>query len=1174
MHHGLLQISASAGSGKTYTLAKRYIMLLLFKQRDDGLLDYRRQTDYHSHILAITFTNKATTEMKKRIIDELYILATAPGESDFLWDFNALEAKMLDEQGKHCFVAGVLDVDKMQQAARQALASVLYEYGTFNVSTIDSFFQSILRNFARELDRDYNYEVQIDEKFALQTAIHNFLLSLGADARRHGGKYHLTDVERWVKAYISQQVSEGQDWNVFKEDAGLFKHAQLLSQEFFRQQMPRLHDYLTREQNGVRVTDLGKISEFKKRLIILAGYYEDQYKALGSGVSRLLDKHNVDIQCLYAGRFVQNMMNPDNRISHGEPYETGNSKTFTELTEEKLAKNCFKNKYVPPEAFVSDVMQWRGEVIYTYHAWQWVKNLAAELGFLGLLDRIDDNVKQYSRETNQLLIADTNDLIARVLDSGVPFLYERVGTWINHFMIDEFQDTSRKQYENFLPLLYEALARTDENLCMLIGDAKQSIYRFRNADPSLFRDQIGIDFSAERHGLHHEPLSTNYRSCPVIVRFNNWFFDQLLNALGQDPQSVVMRTYKPNGRLTDFQQKEHKAAPLGMVRVQFVSKSAQAPDKESEQVLQLLPEYLHELHRRFDWRDIGILVNRNTEGNDVVLRLMEYNKTVSPEQQISVASDESMLIANSPSVKRIVSLLRFVDLTQYVASDDDPDSMPDEDRRANRSRLKDQHMYHVLGLFMQRMAQDEAQAPGQVLEQCFRDTEALTMLPEDQQMDAYAREVDALLPDRRTELMTLPNIVEHIISRYMQDTQHVPQETAHLLAFQDCVNDFASQRSGGTVREFLSYWDTKSDKLTVPASSSNDAVSVITIHKSKGLEYDCVILPFANWEICSEASMSAKSPYWITREDLLAMGGDKVFAPDPEITQDMMPPLLPLAKKHVNVLAQHCGILRDYVETFGQNLMVDNMDKTYVAFTRPKQELHIFAKASSEIGKLLQPILEQGCQGGDVDVTKVDEVTYQWGNPRDVSHDKPKPQVDADVALIDMPPYQVASGASRISVRLPEDLSDKQNTGKRLHNLMSRIAYRRDVDRAWGFCVNRGIISDDDKEWPLHRLRAVIDGMFDDPRTSEWFSDDNRVYNERNLSAGHFATTTKRPDRVVCRPDGTWIVIDYKFGEKDLEKHTEQVRGYMKRLERMGKKPIQGYLWYVALDEIVPVNVD
>ena len=191
-----------------------------------------------------------------------------------------------------------------------------------------------------------------------------------------------------------------------------------------------------------------------------------------------------------------------------------------------------------------------------------------------------------------------------------------------------------------------------------------------------------------------------------------------------------------------------------------------------------------------------------------------------------------------------------------------------------------------------------------------------------------------------------------------------------------------------------------------------------------------------------------------------------------------------------------------------------------------------------------------------------------------MSHDKPKPQVDADVALIDMPPYQVASGASRISVRLPEDLSDKQNTGKRLHNLMSRIAYRRDVDRAWGFCVNRGIISDDDKEWPLHRLRAVIDGMFDDPRTSEWFSDDNRVYNERNLSAGHFATTTKRPDRVVCRPDGTWIVIDYKFGEKDLEKHTEQVRGYMKRLERMGKKPIQGNLWYVALDEIVPVNVD
>ena len=1150
-------------------------MLLLFKQRDDGLLDYRRQTDYHSHILAITFTNKATTEMKKRIIDELYILASDPGESDFLRDFNAMEKEMLEKQGSHCFVAGVLDVDKMQQAARQALASVLYEYGTFNVSTIDSFFQSILRNFARELDRDYNYEVQIDEKFALQTAIHNFLLSLGADARRHGGKYHLTDVERWVKSYISQQVSEGLDWNVFKEDAGLFKHAELLNQEFFRQQMPRLHEYLTRDEKGERVTDLSKITEFKKHLILLDKYYEDLYKSLGSGMSQMLVMHNVDTQCLYGKRFVQNMMNPDNRISYGEPYDKGSSKAFAELTEEKL-KNSFKNKYTPSVAFFSDVMQWRGKVIYTYHAWQWVKKLATELGFLGLLDRIDDNVKQYSRETNQLLIADTNDLIARVLDSGVPFLYERVGTWINHFMIDEFQDTSRKQYENFLPLLYEALARTDENLCMLIGDAKQSIYRFRNADPSLFRDQIGVEFSAERHGLHHEPLSTNFRSCPVIVRFNNWFFDQLLNALGQDPQSVVMRTYKPNGLLTDFQQNEHKTHPLGMVRVQFVSKADRTSDNEKEQVLQLLPEYLHELHQRFEWRDIGILVNWNSEGNDVVLRIMEYNKTVPPEQQISVASDESMLIANSPSVKRIVSLLRFVDLTQYVTSEEDPDSLPEEDRRANRNRLKDQHMYHVLGLFMQRMAQDEAQAPGQVLEQCFRDTEALTLLPEDEQMEAYAREVDALLPDRRTELMTLPNIVEHIISRYMQDTQHVPQETAHLLAFQDCVNDFASQRSGGTVREFLNYWDTKSDKLTVPASSSNDAVSVITIHKSKGLEYDCVILPFANWEIHNETSKSAKVPYWITREELLAMGGGKVFAPDPEITQDMMPPLLPLAKTHVNALAQHCGILKDYVDNYGQNLLVDNMDKTYVAFTRPKQELHIFAVASSEIGKLFLPILEQGSQDGSVDLNKVGENIYQWGAPRDVSHDKPKPQADADadVALIDMPSYQVASGASRINVRLPEDLSDKKNTGKRLHNLMSRIAYRRDVDRAWGFCVNRGIISDDDMEWPLRRVRAVIDRMFDDPRTSEWFSDDNRVYNERNLSAGHFATTTKRPDRVVCRPDGTWMVIDYKFGEKDLKNHVEQVRGYMKRLERMGKKPIRGYLWYVALDEIVPVNLD
>ncbi len=1142
-------------------------MLLIFTTGSDGLLHLRQQNGYHNHILAITFTNKATTEMKRRIIDELYILATNPIESEFMRDFKKDDAK------NHIFAPGTLD--NVQQAARRALAAVLYDYGTFNVSTIDSFFQTIMRNFAHELDRDYNYEVQIDSDFALQTAIHGFLLSLGATAGRNNGS--LTDVERWVKEYIKQQVTEGKDWNFFRDDGGLLDYAKLMTMESFRERMPQLNEYLTREVDGERVPDFSRVNEFKKRVIELAKQYEQRYLALASCMAQLVNQHGVDCERLFKGRLVENMKKTDNPIARGEAYP----KSVDDLTEDKLVKNSFTKKYMPPQAFIDDVMAWRREVIWTYNVWQLLAKLPSDLGLLALINSIDENLKQYSRDTNQLLLGDTNDLIARVIESGVPFLYERVGTWINHFMIDEFQDTSRKQYENFKPLLEEALSHNEgENLCMLIGDAKQSIYRFRNAEPSLFRDKIGEDFTSENHGLRQQTLDTNYRSCPAIVEFNNWLFDKLLQLPEWADKDVLQRTYMPNQLKEDFQQLKHKKSPQGMVVAHLLTKDKQEKSDEQKQaVLEQLPQYLLQLHERFEWGKIGILVNRRKEGNAIVATIMEYNKTVAPERQIAIASDESMLISRSPSVRRIVSLLRFIDLTQFHMDDeqgedgrsDNTDNEKDKRKNTAGNRLREQYLYHVLGMFMERMATDEKQNLGQVLQQCFKQAKQRRKLSDTEQMNAFADDLELLLPDRRTELMTLTNIVEHLIRRYMNVTESAPIETAHLLAFQDCVNDFATQRSGGTVREFLNYWDTRCDKLTVPASASEDAVSVLTIHKAKGLEFDCVLIPFVNWDIKSEGGYGRKI-FWLDTQTLKNENALTVFDHETPIPEDLIPPLLPLAQPDVTRLAKAGFCLQEFVDKYEQDVMVDNVDKTYVAFTRPKQEMHLFIQTESEIGSLLAPILRNGENEPETKIRQLDENSFQWGEPRNVDDDKPKKETD-EVVMIDMPPYKVASGAARISVRLPEDLTDKQNTGNRLHNLMSRIAYRRDVERAWGFCMNRGIIRADDREWPLERVRAVIDRMFDDPRTADWFSDDNRVYNERNLTVGHDTTNkTKRPDRVIQRPDGTWVVIDYKFGEKNLERHTGQVAGYMRRLASMGKKPIQGYLWYVALDEIIEVD--
>lgn len=1170
-HTGLLQINASAGSGKTYTLAKRYIELLLFAVGNDGLLHYRPQMGYHSHILAITFTNKATAEMKKRIIDELYLLATNPSASDFFRDFMRESSS---------FAPDVLQVSQVQKAAQQALSALLFDYGAFNVSTIDSFFQSILRNFARELDRDYSYEVQIDESVARSSAIHNFLLSLGTDSTRFqpNGKYVMSDIEKWVQDHIRRQVDIGKSWNFFKDGGVLNNFARMLTRELFRNSMNHLHEYLTRVHEGERISDLGKVRAFQKHIAQLADQYEHAYKALPEDLETLLKRYDVDKDNLWTGRTIYNALKQDNKFVLGE------NALPDEVTEEKV-NNSFKNGYTPSLEMVKEVLEWGRRVVITWNVWRLFVDLQRDLGMLALLDRIDENVKQYSRETNQLLIADTNDLIERVLRSGVPFIYERVGTWINHFMIDEFQDTSSKQFSNFRPLLEEALSHRTENLCMLIGDAKQAIYRFRNADPSLFREGIAKIFTPQQHGYVNLTLDTNYRSCPAIVRFNNWLFEKILKDSQYASSSLLKQTFMPRGMDEDFQQKLNKKEPLGMVNVTFIDDDKETTDGEAkanavDKILSHLPEYLLDLHKRFDWGDIGILVNTGSDGRLVVNRIMEHNLTAPHDQQISITSDESMYLSSSPSVKRIISLLQFIDLTQFHYGDSEEQAAEDmaEQERLVSHYLKDQRLYYVLAEFMKSMTEDEHDASGSVLAKCFRDIETEQGETEQQLLKHFAAEVRAFLPDSSTELLTLTNIVEHIIAKYFQNTANDTNETAYLLAFQDCVSDFSTKRSGGTVREFLRYWENEGQNITVPSSVSDNSVTVMTIHKSKGLEFQCLVIPFASWSLVNEGGTNQDRLnllYWVTKEDMATQGLLQLINDKNNFDEELIPPLLPLKKSCVNKLAKMGYCLTQFVDSYQQNVLIDNMDKTYVAFTRPREEMHIFVYGYNDLPNLMRAMMKLGVEEAatnpDVMLQQLDENTYRWGEPRmeRASEDK-----QDDVEIVSMPPYRVAAAAQRPQVRLPKDQTDKASNGKRLHNLLSRIAYRRDVERALAFCLNRGIIHVDDKEWPLKRIRAFIDKMFDDPRMIHWFADDNKVYNERNLVFDNEAELElKRPDRVVKRPDGTWLVIDYKFGTP-RNKDVEQVREYMQLLHDMGKASVQGHIWYVALEKIVPVQID
>ena len=498
---GLLVIKASAGSGKTYTLAKLYIEQLLFHSNDNGKLTLRHQPDYHRHILAITFTNKATDEMKNRIVKELFILSQGVKDSEY---YNYFSERCTEDA-----------LNGMQQAAREALVSILFNYSDFTVSTIDSFFQSILRRFARELDRDYNYEIQVDSDYAIAAAVHSFLLSLGRDARR-AGKPRSTAIEQWVRDLISNKVEQNEDWNFYK-GTDLTSIAENIEKEIFSSRMKELRKYLSRtDQDGNIVTDLKKIQTFQQMLIKAREFYKDQYQNGYIGrMSDIMDRHGFNEdnlnkkQPLYTFLLANKM-----QVEGSKP-----SEILRNLTTENI-DDKFKGGYLPSASAAAEILQLANEVARSYDLWQLTGNIAKEVGKLGLLGAIDEKLEEYRKDSNTILIADTNQLISDIIgkdpDNSVPFIYERAGTWINHYLIDEFQDTSLKQYQNFLPLLFESLSHTDNNFNMLIGDGKQSIYRFRNADPAIFRDLIGIDFATK--GLHEDTLPTNYRSLPAAFR--------------------------------------------------------------------------------------------------------------------------------------------------------------------------------------------------------------------------------------------------------------------------------------------------------------------------------------------------------------------------------------------------------------------------------------------------------------------------------------------------------------------------------------------------------------------------------------------------------------------------------------------------------------------------------
>ena len=1117
-------IRASAGSGKTYTLALEYISLLLGKKDDEGNLSlYRgRKRDYHRHILAVTFTNKATAEMKQRIVKELAVLAGMRdnGESSYLKElcgrFNASE----------------YDVRK---ASKQALTELLFDYSNFNVSTIDSFFQIVLRTFAAEVDIPYDYDVELDDNYVLQVGIHEFLSKISSDCKLY------SQALSWLSRYVSTQLREGDSWNPFKaantgaKQAGsnsLFGLASVINKEIFRGVHGAMEKYFN-DENG------GNIDRFQ---ILVEDYVDrsDSFLAeqIKSALTYIDGKENLKAYIKKTGCMASWLNGIRDSADKNRRYDIAAEKLkrlkgYTDTDSSNLKKTLPANIASQAAEFNGELAKMASE-IYRAAVWKLLyKSIAKNVYQLGLLGYISQSVYNFRKENNMILLSDTNELLSDIInESDAPFIYERVGTKVNNYLIDEFQDTSAMQWQNIKPLLSHSLSCNHDNL--IIGDEKQCIYRFRNSDPSLLRSEVQRNFRTETEG----GKSRNWRSAPVVIKFNNTLFT-LLSA-----KTDLADVYSNVVQLTNNKRQG------GFVCINALKKDCEKG--VHERVLELIADMLHRGYRQ---SDIAILVDRNVEGAGIINYILSHSTVNSGLPKLNVVSSDSLVLGNSPSVRLVVSHLRYLAVSMQLVGTDDED----------KGKVSfGERLHRVLRTYESNINAHADWLPGYALSKSFEQCEADVAKADDELQNFLAH---------CTQSSSLVSVVEQIIHKVL-GKEALSSENPFIQAFQDLVIDF-SNRGCATIMSFVRWWDRVGCKLSITSPEGVDAINVMTIHKSKGLEFPCVIIPFATWDIGK-----TESTMWFKKEEVVESG---IFS---DANTELIPPLMPISRFQ---MISETPLAKPYKSQLAESV-TDNMNKTYVAFTRAIDELHIFTDEPTEsnsdaddkvhrlgyylnsfvtsdlqqIAKKINSKYESDVALSEFYVSDDNEgaIIYKFGNAG--QNDRQLPPDDR-VHADKMPDYRVDC-RQLASYKLPDVyVGEQRSLGIMYHNVLSRIHTYDDVERTLRYCAVRFIV----EPAKIGEVGAVIREILQQSEeVCRWFAKGNKVYNERTILIGE---ERRRPDRVIVTPEGETIVIDYKFGEQHSDAYTAQVRRYMEYLEAAGMKNVSGRIWYPLEGKIVNV---
>ncbi|MDE6484861.1 MAG: UvrD-helicase domain-containing protein [Duncaniella sp.] len=1093
---------ASAGSGKTFTLAREYITLILGEKRDDGIYRLaRRGGSRHRHILAITFTNKATEEMKGRIIHELAVLAgrepgwTAPSPYlDYLRELFGCSAGQLME------------------AAASALDDILHDFNSFNVSTIDAFFQLVLRTFAREAEIDGNYEVELDDERVIALGVDEMLSSLNLrDGNTRDNMYLL----RWLETYMTDKVAEGGSFNVFNRSsqlhANLIKFFKNISGETFVDNEKQIMDYLDDPQ---------RLTDFDKHLA----------SAIGAARRATADACSAAVEhiaaCGCEGVLQKNTLGMLKAWIKGRRADGKDPGATPRNILDDPDKAYLKAGVSSPlrtahlDTLIAEACRC---VTEGYESTRFLEILRGNLFHLGLLKRLNECISSYRKENSTIMLSDTNAILRRIIGKDdTPFVYERLGQELEHFLIDEFQDTSPLQWENLLPLVETSMSRSKD--CLVIGDEKQCIYRFRNSEPRLLMN-LHSAFEGECDSRGTSPQeNTNWRSSAEVVRFNNTLFMALASVTGN------AELYKNVVQLVSPKHIRHQ----GYVKVRdFDALGKMSGDERRAAMLDAMTEELQSaLDAGYKPKDVAVLVRTRKEGERVIEHLMRLQSEEGRFKNVRIVSDQSILVSSSGVVRLIISVLRFLTAT------DDVTSSRKKSRREIARLLNRYEFFRSRNLTASRSLIEALSSP-EVIEEIASEAIAVNCL-------------------------NLPTVVERIITRYVTPADRLSQNL-FICAFQDLVNDFV-KNGNGDIRSFLEWWDEKGYRTPVAGVADDLSLSVLTIHKAKGLEYKVVLLPFAGAK-----EVTVKEVKWFEMPEI------------PGIPSDIIPPFIPI---NCTSALEGTPFQQEFLKLQGDVLM-DELNVFYVALTRAVDRLYVGLAVTrgTSVADYVRDAIA-ACTpdyvanlSAEVPVEKGSEYMplatgsdgiMEIGTPTVAGVDK-KADVTALTPSVaeEMPVYWSSDrddlwDGTRVDDVSRYDFANARRRGIVIHDLMARIHSLDEVDTVITKMIREG-------EIPAHEIdevRSTAHRLLSDDRAARWFEDTERVLIERPVMVDG---EEHRPDRVVWTADGNIDIIDYKTGQENPSRYRRQVRRYMDRFAEMGYENVRGYLWYLDSGEIVEV---